>query len=110
MSEVPQRPHFVLTDGIIGGEGQGPLDVDPVPFGMLSWSEDPVAADVVNAAAMRIPLDTLRIVTRAFDIARYPLTACSHPSNVSITVDGRECTPSAFARDYGRSVHMPRGW
>jgi hypothetical protein len=110
MREAPQRPHFVLTDGIIGGEGQGPLNVDPVRFGMLAWSDDAVAADVANAAAMRIPLEQLRIVTRAFGIPRYPLTSCSGPADVCILADGRAYTPAAFARDHGRDVRMPRGW
>ena len=35
MCQQPQRRHFCLIDGIIAGEGNGPVAPDPVPAGVL---------------------------------------------------------------------------
>jgi hypothetical protein len=110
MSDDAVRPHFVLTDGIIAGEGQGPLDVDPVPLGYLSWAEDPAAADTVNAAMMGIPVDVLRIVHRAFDIDRYPITPLAGPGEVTVAMNGEAGVSIPTAIPNARPFRMPRGW
>jgi len=39
------RPHFVIADGIIGMEGNGPIQGQPKPCGVLVFGNDPVAVD-----------------------------------------------------------------
>ena len=39
------RPHFVIADGIIGMEGNGPIQGKPKPCGVLVFGDDPVAVD-----------------------------------------------------------------
>jgi uncharacterized protein (DUF362 family) len=69
----PCRRHLALVDGVVGGEGEGPLFPDPVHSGLLIFSDDLVAADYACATAMgfdpqRIP--KLREVSR---LSSYPL-------------------------------------
>jgi hypothetical protein len=110
MAAQPVRRHFVLTDGIIAGEGQGPLDVEPVHFGYLSWSEDLAASDVVNSAAMGMDLDQLPIVRGAFQLSDYPLTTLARPEEVALTVNGHRLSLTEFRRSEARTFRMPRGW
>jgi uncharacterized protein (DUF362 family) len=110
MAAQPVRRHFVLTDGVIAGEGQGPLNVNPVHFGYLSWSEDLAASDLVNSAAMGMNLDQLPIVRGAFLLSDYPLTTLRGPDDVTLTVNGRPSSLSDFRRSEARSFRMPRGW
>lgn len=110
MSDDAVRPHFVLTDGIIAGEGQGPLDVDSVTLGYLAWAEDPAAADTVNAAMMGIPLDALRIVRRAFGPDRYPITPLAGPGEVTVAMNGEAAVSIPAAIPNARPFRMPRGW
>lgn len=110
MAERPVRRHFVLTDGVIAGEGQGPLDVDPVAFGYLSWSEDLAASDLVNSAAMGMNLDQLPIVRNAFCLPHYPLTTLRGPDDVALVVNGRRSSLEEFCRGEARKFRMPRGW
>jgi uncharacterized protein (DUF362 family) len=110
MADEPVRRHFVLTDGVIAGEGQGPLDVEPVHFGYLSWSEDLAAGDVVNSAAMGMNLAQLPIVRNAFCLSDYPLTALSTPDDVTLSVNGRAESLAEFRRSEARKFRMPRGW
>jgi hypothetical protein len=110
MANEPVRRHFVLTDGVIAGEGQGPLNVDPVALGYLSWSEDLAASDLVNSAAMGMNLDQLPIVRQAFEISDYPLTALVGPQDVAVSFNARRMSLQEFRRSQGRSFRMPRGW
>ena len=39
------RPHFVIVDGIVGMEGNGPIQGKPKSVGVLVFGDDPVAVD-----------------------------------------------------------------
>ena len=45
----PLRPHFVIADGIIGMEGDGPLNGAAKRMNSILLSDDPVAADFMLA-------------------------------------------------------------
>src|SRR5260370_42043460 len=44
--------HFVIADGIVGMEGNGPLNGTARPFGKIVLADDPVAADTTCARLM----------------------------------------------------------
>jgi len=44
--------HFVIADGIVGMEGNGPLHGTPRPLGRIVLADDPVAADFTCARLM----------------------------------------------------------
>jgi uncharacterized protein (DUF362 family) len=48
----PQREHFAVVDGIIGGEGDGPFDVAPRACGILVGGFNPVLIDSMIAQIM----------------------------------------------------------
>jgi len=61
IQETPQRKMFILVDGIIGGEGQGPLAPRAKRSGTVICGTDPIYVDRVGARLMgfneaRIPL------------------------------------------------------
>ncbi|HKZ41959.1 MAG TPA: DUF362 domain-containing protein, partial [Candidatus Hodarchaeales archaeon] len=39
------RPHFVIVDGIVGMDGNGPIQGKPKSVGVLVFGDDPVAVD-----------------------------------------------------------------
>jgi uncharacterized protein (DUF362 family) len=45
LTEAPQRHHLCLIDGIICGEGEGPLQASPKAVGMVLCSSNPISAD-----------------------------------------------------------------
>jgi len=53
------RPDFAIVDGIIGMEGNGPIQGSPKPSGVLILGDDPVAVDATSARVMG--LDPARI-------------------------------------------------
>jgi uncharacterized protein (DUF362 family) len=52
MQATPQRRFLSIVDGIIGGEGNGPLRATPKAAGVLLAGLDPVAVDLVGARLM----------------------------------------------------------
>jgi len=44
--------HFVIADGIVAMEGNGPLNGTPRPLGKIVLADDPVAADAICARLM----------------------------------------------------------
>ncbi|MGB8990856.1 MAG: DUF362 domain-containing protein, partial [Desulfobaccales bacterium] len=49
MQAKPCRPHLACIDGIVGGEGQGPLKPQAVHSGLLLWADNPAIADYACA-------------------------------------------------------------
>ncbi|MCP4370333.1 MAG: DUF362 domain-containing protein, partial [Deltaproteobacteria bacterium] len=109
LSDKVEREHFVLTDGIIAGEGEGPLKPDPVHLGYLSWSEDIVASDFVNSMAMGIPLKKINIVNRAFSLDTLPLTT-SQPEIIQIWLNHKNVSLGEFQQQFPDSFKLPKGW
>jgi uncharacterized protein (DUF362 family) len=46
------RPAYAIVDGIVGMEGNGPIQGTPVDSGVLVFGDDPVATDTVTATMM----------------------------------------------------------
>ncbi len=61
ISKMPQREIFAMCDGIVGGQGNGPLYPVPLPMGFMSISNDSGLNDMVYAVLM------------GFDINKIPL-------------------------------------
>ena len=57
--------NFVIADGIVAMEGNGPLNGIPRQFGKLVLSEDPVAADATCARLMGFRTDLVRHIHEA---------------------------------------------
>jgi uncharacterized protein (DUF362 family) len=61
LAETPQRYLYSLCDGIIGGQGDGPLKPDPLPFGIVSFTNNSAANDIAMATLL------------GFDYRKFPL-------------------------------------
>lgn len=70
----PQRRVFFLTDGIIAGEGEGPVNPDPKPIGVLLGGCSAAVVDAVMARVMGFDFRKIPCVREAFHITELPLT------------------------------------
>lgn len=52
LSEKPQRIIYSLCDGIVGGQGDGPLNPDPLALGIISFSNNSMLNDICMSALM----------------------------------------------------------
>jgi len=68
-----RKRHFVLVDGILAGEGRGPLDPDPVPAGVVLFGLHPPSVDAACAYLMGFDPDKIPIVSQAFQCRSFSL-------------------------------------
>ena len=59
------RPHFVIADGIVGMEGDGPLNGTAKKLNTILLSDDPVTADCLLARLLSIEPNSVRHIQEA---------------------------------------------
>jgi len=69
-----RKRHYVLVDGIIAGQGRGPLNPDPFSVGTLVFGVHPPSVDATCAYLMGFSPDRIPIVARAFQCRGFPLS------------------------------------
>jgi uncharacterized protein (DUF362 family) len=65
LQATPQRAWWCIVDGIVAGEGQGPLGTRPRACGVILGGGDPVAVDAVAARLMGYDPSQVRMIARA---------------------------------------------
>jgi uncharacterized protein (DUF362 family) len=89
-----RKRYYCLVDGIVAGQGAGPLDPDPLPCGLIAFGLDPVAVDTACAHIMGFDPQKIPIISHAFHSRYFPLTSCS-PSDIHC-VSNREAWSKAL--------------
>jgi len=69
-----RKRHFVLVDGIIAGQGRGPLNPDPLAAGSIIFGTNPPSVDAACAYLMGFDPDKIPIMAGAFRGHRFPLS------------------------------------
>jgi len=87
LSDCEVRKHISLIDGIVAGEGQGPLAPTARRAGFVLFADDVPAGDYTACSFMGIDPEKLPITKRAFELNRYALTKL-RLSDVTATVNG----------------------
>jgi uncharacterized protein (DUF362 family) len=59
------RPDFVIIDGILGMEGNGPIQGSPKSAGVLLFADDPVAADATASRIMGLRPEKVDYLAKA---------------------------------------------
>jgi uncharacterized protein (DUF362 family) len=75
--ESERKPYLGIVDGIVGGEGNGPLAPDPVDSAVMLAGTDPAALDAAACRLAGFDHRSLPLVDRAFDSHRWPIAAGS---------------------------------
>ena len=65
LRDKPVRRIFCIVDGIVGGEGNGPLDPSPKQAGMVLAGTNPLAVDLTCARLMGFDYTHLPVLYRA---------------------------------------------
>ena len=73
MAEFPQRRILHVVDGVIAGQGDGPLAPEPFELGVLLGGDCAAAVDVVGAQLLGTLPERIPIVREAFRPMRWPL-------------------------------------
>jgi len=117
IEDHPARRIFCIVDGIVGGEGNGPLDPTPKRAGVVLAGQNPVAVELTCAGLMGFDWRHLPLLHRALGTHSLPLTAFS-VDNVVCRLPRDRCAPVTslssemnmrFAPHFGWRDHIELG-
>lgn len=91
MSDTQQRRTLCLIEGVLGGEGDGPLATTPRRAGLLCAGQDPVLTDLVATRLMGMEPGRVPMISQAL---KRPLLASSREAALVLSVAG---TPAGGA-------------
>jgi len=77
MHETPQRTFLSIVDGIIGGEGDGPVITTAKPCGVLVGGFNPLAVDMCTTRLMGFDYRRFAQFEHALQVKKYPLMTCT---------------------------------
>jgi len=109
MQEIPVRPHLTLIDGVVGGEGPGPLAPAAVGSGVLIFGDNIVTTDWAAAILMGYDPQALPIVREATRLNCYKLLA--RPlSEETIINNSIQVTFEELKQKVKHHYRPPYGW
>jgi uncharacterized protein (DUF362 family) len=88
LQDQPARRMFCVVDGIVGGEGDGPLDPTPKCAGVVLAGCSPLAVDLVCARLMGFDYQRLPLLNRGMESHALPLGEFSHDEIVCASDEG----------------------
>lgn len=107
LQPAPQRNYFCIVDGLVSGEGNGPLQPLPRATDWLVFGDDPFAIDAALASFMGFQLEKVPVIARrkqfaGTDWGRFEL------GELSVLLDGKPVHPL----DSQINFHFapPPGW
>jgi len=89
----PVRPVLTVIDGVVAGEGEGPLAPLDVPLGVVLAATDPIALDLAAVRLMGFDEKRLPKLWESIHDAGLRITAVRSPADVEVW----EVDPSGFA-------------
>lgn len=104
-----QRTHLLFTDGIVAGEGNGPLSPVPVPLGYLSFADNLAWGDYVDCLAMGYDPEMIPMVREAFRTDKFSLVA-NVASDPTLRLNGALVDFGHLRQEFGKKFLPPREW
>jgi len=101
--------YLAVVDGIIGGQGNGPMAPDPYPSGVILAGTHPAAVDAVGATLMGFDWRKIRLLEHAFAMAQLNFTPFA-PSAVRVTSNQPAWNGSLDQLDQLHSFRPHFGW
>jgi uncharacterized protein (DUF362 family) len=87
LQDSPARRMFCIVDGIVGGEGNGPLDPTPKAVGVVVAGMNPVAVDLACARLMGFDYAHLLALYRALADHSMPLSGFEYDEVICKSTD-----------------------
>jgi hypothetical protein len=109
LNNEKQRVHLMITDGVISGEGDGPLSPSALHLGYLSFADNIAVGDYINACMMGFDVNRLPIVREALDLRDYPLFD-GKVSKQDIMANGIRVQIDSLKSGFGKKFRTPKEW
>jgi uncharacterized protein (DUF362 family) len=82
------RAYLTIVDGIVGGQGDGPLCPDPIESGVMIAGTDPAIVDAAACRLMGFEPEDVPLVEQALEPRRWPLGK-DDPAGTVVVRDSR---------------------
>ncbi len=103
--------YLAVVDGIIGGEGNGPMAPDPKPCGVIVAGTNPLAVDTVCCALMGFDWRKVRMLAGAFNVVRKKIATFGFEDlRVVSNEPGKQKPLSEYAKEDGFAFKPHFGW
>lgn len=109
LADTVQRRVVHIADGMVAGQGDGPLAPTPLALGLLLASENPWAMDWVAAHLLNMEPSRIALVREASGKFRWPISISS-PEDIHILDGGRHRVASYLSGLALPKAVVPRGW
>ncbi|MEE9293574.1 MAG: DUF362 domain-containing protein [Phycisphaerae bacterium] len=110
LHDRPVRRFFSVVDGIVAGEGNGPLDPTPKAVGLAVAGYNPVAVDLACVRLMGFDYQRLPVLQQALDEHPLPLAPFAPDDVVVESNDQRLCGPVRNIREWNEAFEPHFGW
>jgi hypothetical protein len=110
LHDQPVRKFFSIVDGIVAGEGNGPLDPTPKQAGVVLAGTNPVAVDLACARMMGFEYRRIPMLHRALVNHPLPLASFGFKNVVGGSNDRRFDRPPAEMRGPLLAFEPHLGW
>ncbi|MEN9571752.1 MAG: hypothetical protein RL172_2983 [Bacteroidota bacterium] len=97
----PQRVLYSLCDGIVGGQGDGPLHPDPLALGIISFTNHAAFNDVCMGKLMGFDVNKIALLKTAAKMAK--------DDGAQLYINGQLTNQDALA-GYAVETMPPPGW
>ena len=71
MRDAPQREEISIVDAIVAGQGEGPLEPDPLAAGAIFAARNPAVGDFVGARLLGLEPAKIPLLRHACDEMRW---------------------------------------
>lgn len=109
LAERPQRRHVVFVDGVVGGEGEGPVYPTGRRDGLVIFGSDPAWTDVVATRVMGFEPSEIALISHGVAAMPLPVTDESE-GDVRLVVNGRRASWDELGTQLDRPYMPPKGW
>lgn len=101
IKDSQQRKFYSLCDGIIGGQGNGPLNPEPLELGVITFTNASVLNDLCSGILMGMEVDRIPLLVASKDFI--------YSSNYTIKFNNVTSTFKNLKK-YSVKTIMPPGW
>ncbi len=103
--------YLAVVDGIIAGEGNGPMSPDPKPCGVIVAGTNPLAVDSVCCALMGFDWRKVKMLAGAFAVKHKRIASFAHDEICMVSnVADKQKPLGEFTREDGLAFKPHFGW
>jgi uncharacterized protein (DUF362 family) len=109
MSDTPIREHIALVDGIVAGEGEGPMVPVPRRLGVVIFGPDVCAVDTACANVMGFDPKKIKLISNSFQCSPYSLTSIKM-EDIKFILNAKAVDRMEIIELFRPHFKPPKGW